>query len=314
MESSLPKKIPIQELKITVPPLSMKKSSPNDYWKNASKKKTLSVVYTKANIDAISDFNINCEIPFGVPAALLLAYKYHADVLLRPDDIWITICHGLAKHISINAETLRKHFVDHDGKKKLVILRPEPFDKMNWEAATGDFASLLQKEVKGDFSKVVECDFTTTTRIEHVASLVSLMSTMKHYFEYNMICGSGIRNVYMAGTLEDWKKLRAKTEAIAKYNLEWWTEKLLYIIDNFIATFEGKASLKFWNYMVDKVDGTGASGIRTKKSDFTGWLINFYPYTKDGYKVKDKIKPRDFPKTILKALVLLSQKVAKWLL
>lgn len=298
------KKIPINDVKITVPKLYAGISNPSSYWSHASQKSNLKIVNAKANIDAIDDMNLNNEIPYSVPSALLLAYKYHADVLLRPDDVWLMICHGLSKHININSEKLRKLFVDHEGKKDIVIVRPEPFEKMNWESATEDFAAQLQKEVKGDFVKTVIADFSTTTKIDYTASLLSVMASMKHFFTYKMICGSGIRNVYMAGTLEDWKKLKEKTESLAKYELDWWIKKLLPIIDNFILTYLGKPDLKFWNYMVDMVDGIGGSGMRTKKSDFTGWIIHFYPYQKNGYPTGEKIKSREFPNIVLKSPVI----------
>ncbi len=306
MESiaTLGKKIPIQDIKITAPHISGKHSSTSNFWSRASKKGALKVVHSKESCPAAVEFDSSTStIPFSLPAALLLAYTYHADVLIRPDDVWIMACFNLAKHINLNSEKLRHMFVDHEGKKLITIKRPEPFASMDWESATKDFADAIQKEVKGDFCKTLACDFSTSGPIEYVASLLGLMSSMKHFFEYRMICGSGIRNVYMTGTAADWKKLREKVASLAKFEFKEWVDRMLYIVDNFIATFEGKPDLKFWNYMVDKVDGIGGSGMRTPKSDFSGWLVSFYAYDEEGRPVGKAMKPRDFPRVVLKSPV-----------
>ena len=53
-----------------------------------------------------------------------MAYAYHIPLMLRPDDIWLAICQGVARHIDIHQKELRKKFVDFDGKKTLSIERP----------------------------------------------------------------------------------------------------------------------------------------------------------------------------------------------
>ncbi|MDR3548917.1 MAG: DUF4419 domain-containing protein [Candidatus Pacebacteria bacterium] len=306
MESiaTLGKKIPIQDVKITVPAISGKHSSTSKFWSRASMKRDLMVVYSKESCPAAVEFDsYSSTIPFSLPAALLLAYNYHADVLIRPDDVWIMACFNLARHINLNSEKLRHMFVDHEGKKQIKINRPESFADMDWESVTEDLADAIQKEVKGDLRNTLACNFSTSGPIEYVASLLGLISSMKHFFECCMAGGCGIRNVYMTGTAADWKKLREKVASLAKFEFEDWVDRMLYIVDNFIATFEGKPDLKFWNYMVDNVDGINTSGERTPKSDFSGWLINFYAYDEDKHRVGKMMKVTDFPRVVLKSRV-----------
>lgn len=47
----------------------------------------------------------------------------HYPLVLDPDVIWLTIAQGLANHINVNAEKLRRRFVAHDGKKKIIVRR-----------------------------------------------------------------------------------------------------------------------------------------------------------------------------------------------
>jgi len=50
--------------------------------------------------------------------ALHHAFCYHLDLVLSPDDIWMTISQGFSNHVKLNAEALRGYFVENQGKKK----------------------------------------------------------------------------------------------------------------------------------------------------------------------------------------------------
>jgi hypothetical protein len=56
--------------------------------------------------------------------AFLAAYNSHEDIVLSPDDIWLMITIYYAKYVDDNAEVLRSLFVDHEGKRKLVVTMP----------------------------------------------------------------------------------------------------------------------------------------------------------------------------------------------
>ena len=50
------------------------------------------------------------------------------------------------------------------------------------------------------------------------------------------------------GSPHDWKLLRENVAGLAKYGLEWWIEKLLPIIDKFVAAaVDGESDSSFWN-------------------------------------------------------------------
>jgi hypothetical protein len=50
-----------------------------------------------------------------------MAYNHHGDIMISPDDVWVTIMFFFSKYVNDNAEELRSKFVDHEGEKKLVI-------------------------------------------------------------------------------------------------------------------------------------------------------------------------------------------------
>jgi len=54
-------------------------------------------------------------------ATCLTAFARHLPLALNPDHIWALIAYGFAKHVDENAEALRKNFVQHEGKKRLLV-------------------------------------------------------------------------------------------------------------------------------------------------------------------------------------------------
>ena len=59
--------------------------------------------------------------PNGFFHALALAYNQHHHLLIKPDDVWVSITTSLSRYIDANAERLRHIFVAHEGKKELVV-------------------------------------------------------------------------------------------------------------------------------------------------------------------------------------------------
>src|SRR5437016_5463297 len=59
----------------------------------------------------------------GLVSAAHTAFDQHFPLVLTPDTVWITLTMGLATHIDKNAETLRKQFVSHEGKRKIIVRR-----------------------------------------------------------------------------------------------------------------------------------------------------------------------------------------------
>lgn len=308
------RKLPLQPLTSTIPKEIAAEKPSNDlkeFWEYSSKKKPISYIYGTAKYPCLKSFHLSSEIHYGLPAALLVAYKYHADAVISPDDIWLTALIGLGKHVNLDPEKYRKHFVAHEGKKRVGITRTEPFEAISWEDVVAHFGDEIKKHAKTEFLEKALCNFITSSRIEQLASMVAVMGSMKHYFNFSIVMGSGLRNIYFLGAEEDWIKLRAKIESLAKFDLDEWTKRLLFVVDHFIEAYKGKVDLGFWNHMVDKVDGIGASGQRTKDSDYTGWIINFYPYTEKEKPVEKAMKAEDFPPLIVGAPVTLKDSAAE---
>ena len=61
----------------------------------------------------------------------------------------------------------------------------------------------------------LQSDFSTTNTATLLASQASIMSSMKHYFKYEVLMGGcGISSITLEGSLEDWKKIKTKLNLI----------------------------------------------------------------------------------------------------
>jgi len=76
---------------------------------------------------------------------------------------------------------------------------------------------------------------------------MTLMGAMEKYFKYTMVCGCGIPKVKLLGTLEDWILLRNHAEKLRVFDLDWWIDKLLIVLDKLIAAYKGEIDKDFWN-------------------------------------------------------------------
>lgn len=210
--------------------------------------------------------------------AVLKAYNYHLDLKLRADDLWIVIAQGIAEHIHKNADKLRKKFVDHDGKKKLVV------EALTYEDCVEKIHLAIKNEIKNpDFASLMACDFSTSDITSKTAASVCLMASMKHFFEYKIILCCGIPNIILDGELEDWQKLIDKVQKLIdmKIGLDWWLKELINVLQEFVNAYQGAVNERFWSTIIthDVEWGSGPGPIT-----ITGWLVKFFPYDSLGNK------------------------------
>lgn len=221
--------------------------------------------------------------------AIHTAYDKHYPLMLSPDMVWLCIEQGLANHINENSETLRKKFVDFEGKK-LIMLERDGFVKgsshNDWQGCFAEFSDKLSDFI-GKKRDLIVGTFSTTGAIEKAVSEVILMDSMKSYFKYGMRTMCGIPKITLEGTPEDWMNIRTRVENLTEFDLEWWTKPLLPVIDKLIETAKGNPDKEFWDILYKKTDGSG--GPYT-----SGWFNVFFPYLSGvNYKTKEAILYRN---------------------
>jgi len=216
----------------------------------------------------------------GFMAAIHTAYANHYALKLSVSDFIILIGQGLSRHIEKNTERLRYHFVNHEGKEKIVIDRNEFVrgQQNDWSTVFGDFAEEIKKRVKTDIHGVIIDDTSVATPTTRIVSEITLMDAMKGYFDYRVRTCCGIPQITLEGTPDDWKKFQDKVKKLEEMNkddclhLGWWLENLIPLVEKICeAGIERKVDAKFWREIYKYEGGSGGPYI-------TGWITTFFPY------------------------------------
>lgn len=209
--------------------------------------------------------------------AVALAYARHYPLVLSPDIVWLTITQGLARHIQCNAQELRHHFVSHQGKATITVVRND-FVKGSpdnpWPEVFSEFSTKVREHI-GAAHDLIVSDFSTTGPVERAASEIVLLDSMQSYFDLSFVSMCGIPSITLQGTVEDWESIATRAEALAKYDFDWWISPLLPILRQFANAAMGQVDTEFWQsmYQQPKV-GSGREYI-------TGWVVHLFPYLWD---------------------------------
>lgn len=211
------------------------------------------------------------------------AYANHLSVALSPDMIWLLISQGFARYVNAHAEEVRPLLVSHSGTMDLAIVSETDLlsGSADWPKLVGGFAAQIDQYTKGDIAKTIAADFTTTGVAEHVASQITLMESVKSYFEYIVYyIACGIPSITLKGTPEDWQRVLDKTRQLRGYGLDGWVKRLEPVLKEFVCAAEGHPRQKFWQGMVKKrriseLKGGGCSPEKPTALD--GWLLTFFP-------------------------------------
>ena len=236
-----------------------------------------------------------------VYTTLYTAFAQHRSVTLSPDVIWLLITQGFARYVNAHDEELRPLLVSHSGKKELVVYTERDLlsEPAYWPRLIGDFASKIDQNTKGNIANIITADFSTTGPVERVASQVTLMESVKSYFEYTVLAICGIPSVTLTGTPEDWQRVLDKTRGLKHYGLDKWIESLEPILKEFVRASKGHPNQEFWQDIVmkkrvDEVRGAGSCAIKTKPTEFDGWFLKLFP-DENGETFKTATMETDMP-------------------
>jgi hypothetical protein len=202
--------------------------------------------------------------------AVHVAFAQHRPLILSPDTIWLVISQGFAHHLHENTEALRSRLVRHEGRKTLRVaaydLKPD-----HWPQYIAEFSSQVRRNSDPVLYESLICDFSTTTPAVRTAGEIAVMDAYERYFRYELMCICGIPEITVTGTPEDWRRMRARVEVLATYDLEWWVSRLRPILDELVRTAEGCPNWDFWKaiYKPEQVYGDKIA---------TGWIADLFPY------------------------------------
>ena len=135
----------------------------------------------------------------GFIAAVTAAFA----LALKPQHFWLLISQAVATHVDLHAETVRKSWVAHEGKKTLEV-RCDEFtlgSSNNWATVVSgksdSFAAQIAANTVEGVAEVLSPGFSGTTAAEDIAQKVVVMDICKNFFSYRCrtLCGGHRRGL-----------------------------------------------------------------------------------------------------------------------
>ena len=229
------------------------------------------------------------------------AYADHRPFVLSPDMIWLLISQGFARHINANQEAMRDYIVDFSGKQSLIVKTDKQLEDptLSWNEIFPQFTEQIKKQVGNSLVETLTCNFSTTTPLEKIASEITIMESVKPYFEFiviRIVCG--IPEITLEGTPEDWEKVLSKAKSLKGYKLEWWISELEPLLEEFVKASKGEINKGFWRNMFKCHSPKSCGAPET----FDGWIIKFFPYDNEGKRnnLKQIVGRKKLPSEIVK--------------
>jgi hypothetical protein len=236
------------------------------------------------------------------------AYSEHRPLVISPDMIWLLICQGFSQHVNNDPEKLRAQFVTHAGKKELVVyVDPREFIKGRadnpFQKVFPAFTRQIEANTLAKIHDIVTAPFSTTGPVEKAAFEITLMDAMKSFFSYTMIVICGIPQITLEGSVQDWQAVLARTKKLRHYQLDWWIDELIPVLEEFVMARAGKVNRSFWNSIYFYHAPKSSMPCSPDRPFVYGWIIKFFPYLPGGLKnpflqdarnMKDGLKIREF--------------------
>jgi hypothetical protein len=226
----------------------------------------------------------------GFVQTCITAYSDHHHLIIRPDDVWITILTQLSLYINAHAEELRSHFVQHEGQKMLLVEMDGDRYSCSWDKIVKQFTDQLGESVNDPTLKSwLLQEFSTTTETDRAVCAIAMMGSLQAYFSYYAMLRCGIPSVTLEGTREDWVKLRdafADPKWLPTFGEETkeWCRVLGVVLNRFVESYDYPSSLttkSFWNNIAH-YSGRG-SGARY----WSGWITAFCFWNDKGECLRD---------------------------
>jgi Domain of unknown function (DUF4419) len=220
----------------------------------------------------------------GLLGTIFKAYSGHHHLILRPDDVWISIATAFGNYVVNHSEEMRSCFVEHEGRKELEVAVYSPFmeatTENHWAAFVGEMEKEIRKNVTSDLVEWLDPGFSTTTVRDKAVSNVVLMGALKEYFSYKFMLCCGLPRITLEGSLEDWQRLVTKAEHLRDFNQETltnWADVLVPVLQEFVNAYQGNVNPDFWERICTS-QRVGSGG----QQKFRGWFVVFSPFNSDG--------------------------------
>ncbi|RVD85536.1 uncharacterized protein DFL_003856 [Arthrobotrys flagrans] len=216
--------------------------------------------------------------------AAMRAYNYHHHLVIRPDDVWITILTQFSIYVNEHAEELRSQFVTHEGKEKLVVKSVGTRYTVDFGALAVQMGELIEQNViDPNLRTWLVPHFTTTEENDRIVSSVLMMATLQSYFAYGFQLLCGLPGVTLLGEKADWEALLQKIDKFETFGEQptFFAQLLRPILKRFVLCFENPESpelKEFWQTVVSEYGG--GSGPRTDGLNPLAWTGKYTVFSR----------------------------------
>ena len=217
------------------------------------------------------------------------AHMKHYPIRIKPDDIWLLIVQAFSHHVNANSEELRDYFVNFEGKKTLQVKYYGIYYKENiTKKILEDFSNQINKQMIDYLGKEIlenlTHNFNTTDNNSIIIGKLSIMGTFRSYFEYKMgLCVCGIPYIILEGNVEDYIKIKKKTENLSKYKFEWYINRIIPHIEKMIEAKKGNIDNNYFKNFVQNNEITEKrrhvclnNFYKVTVEYITGWILDFF--------------------------------------
>jgi hypothetical protein len=208
--------------------------------------------------------------------AAYMAYTERCPIAISPDVIWWCLARGFTLHVAGN-EALRRRFLREDRAFEITVDQPDfaPGRESPWPLLFADFSRQIGALV-GDLRYLVAADFSTSGPVERMASELAAATPFAPHFAWEpplpgdrVFPERGIPRVHLLGSADDWRRVQARAARFASYGMERWIQMLAPVLDEIVASAEGKADPAFWYTFFRYENGA---------DELTGWIHVLFPY------------------------------------
>ncbi|KAK7211068.1 hypothetical protein V2G26_018246 [Clonostachys chloroleuca] len=230
-------------------------------------------------------------VPYGngFVDGILRAFQQDLHLVVRPDDVWLAILVQFSFYVNGHAEQLRHGLVHHDGKKTMNIEMEADTTLENMDI------NLISKQIRPAMQGLIVDEsltewllpeFSTTTTDDRTVAALTLMATLKSYFEYRLTLGCGFPSVTLEGEKSDWEELAKRIQRFGTYGTEptEWATYLSKILEKMIQSFDkpdAESIKEFWMQTAHAAGYEGSGAVET----LSGWISAFCFWDDQGRKI-----------------------------
>lgn len=222
---------------------------------------------------------VECEKTHAFAGTFVRAWNEHRPVRLSPDAVWMMLTESLLRKVERDPEACRHAMVHRkSGKDTLDVRLSDDFpSRMRqpdaWRPLATGLLDSMDRFVVGRRHRVLSRRFSTSTPARLMSSRLRVLQIYQAYFEFRGTTACGIPSITLEGTAEDWKDLRARLDTLGICGLERWRDRMAGILDEFVASAQGRPSRDFWKSFVRYTPTDPDCG---ESSRMDGWITQFF--------------------------------------